>query len=115
MERFEMNGITWKILFVNPDDPILIDRTGNRTLACTDPMTKRLYFSNKLDTDMYMKVLLHELGHCVMVSYGLLDRIHQYVKPRYWIEAEEFICNFIAEYGVEIINKAQIISISLVH
>lgn len=107
MEKFMMNGIKWGIIFVEPDNPVLIDRTGKQTLACTDPITKRVYVSNRIDTELYLTVILHELAHCAMISYGLLDYIHEMVKPEYWIDAEEFICNFIADYGIGIITTAK--------
>lgn len=109
-----MNGIIWGIQSVNPDNPVLIDRTGTRTLACTDPVLKRVYMSRELKGSKYVEVLLHELCHCVLVSYGLLDDIHKMVKPEYWIDAEEFICNIIAEYGIKILKTADGIG-SFVH
>ena len=51
-------------------------------------------------------VLIHELGHCVMISYNLLDEIHKTVYPDKWVEAEEWICNFIADYGTKIFTAA---------
>lgn len=53
-----------------------------------------------------MKVLLHELGHATMVSYGLLDDIYRMVKPEYQVEAEEWICNFLADYALIIFEAA---------
>lgn len=102
-----MNGDIWTIVLVDPNNPILIDRTGTLTLACTDPVTKKVFLSNKLNGSLYLKVLMHELGHCAMVSYNLINEIHSMVKPEYWIEAEEFICNFIAVYGLKIIKTAE--------
>lgn len=55
---------------------------------------------------LLMKVLIHELGHCALVSYSLLDDIHKVVKPEYWIWAEEWVCNFIADYGTKIFSIA---------
>lgn len=55
---------------------------------------------------MAMKILIHELGHCALVSYSLLDDIHKVVKPEYWIWAEEWVCNFIADYGTKIFSIA---------
>lgn len=99
-----MNGIRWAIIFVPSTNPVLIDRTGKHTVACTDPITKRIYFDQSLSGAFLRKVFLHELGHCALVSYNLLDYIHRMVRPEYWIEAEEFLCNFIADYGLEIIQ-----------
>lgn len=85
---------------------MLYDRTGKLTVATTDPSSKIVYLSENLSGDMLMKVLIHELGHCVMVSFHLLDDIHRLVRPECWIEAEEWVCNFIAEFGYEIFSIA---------
>lgn len=99
---FVMNGFVWKVIFTDSNDPALVDRTGLFTLGVTDPLTMSVHISKDLDTQMMTKVLIHELGHCAMVSYGLIDDIHKMVKKRYWIEAEELICNLIANHGEEI-------------
>lgn len=101
-----MNGYLWRVCFVDNDDPMLVDRTGELTVATTDPTTLRVYISNDLDGSFLTRVLIHELGHCAMFSFGLLDDIHRMVQPRYWLEAEEWICNFIADYGMKIFSTA---------
>lgn len=93
-------------MFVDPNSDLLVDRTGNKTVATTDPLTRCIYLSNSLEGDFLNRVLIHELGHCVMISYDLIQDIHRMVKPRYWIEMEEWICNFIADYGVQVFQKA---------
>lgn len=85
---------------------MLYDRTGKLTVATTDPVSHTVYLSTKLRGQFLMRVFIHELGHCVMVSYDLIDQIHRMVKPEYWIEAEEWICNFIADYGITIFSIA---------
>ena len=97
-----MNGWHWHIVFVRPGSPALVDRTGMRTVATTDPKTGIVYLSSALSGGFLTRVLIHELGHCAIVSFGLLDDIHRLAKPRYWIEAEEWVCNFIADYGMRI-------------
>lgn len=106
MNDFTMNGYSWRVCFVDSDDPMLVDRTGELTVATTDPETLRVYISNALDGSFLTRVLVHELGHCAMFSFGLLDDIHRMVHPRYWIEAEEWVCNFIADYGMKIFSVA---------
>lgn len=101
-----MNGELWKIILVPADSDVLIDRTGKLTVATTDPELRTVYLSKDLRGKFLTKVLIHELGHCAMVSYYLLDDIHRMVKPEYWIEAEELICNIIAEYGMNIFSIA---------
>lgn len=101
-----MNGYLWRVYFVDPDSDLLVDRTGLHTLATTDPVTYCIYLSNQLDGALLRTVLIHELGHCTMVSFHLLDDIHRMVKPEYWLEAEELICNIIANYGWRIFQTA---------
>lgn len=106
MNRFSMNGHSWNVKFVDANSPMLIDRTNTQTVATTDPKTHIIYLSNQLYGDFLIRVLLHELGHCALFSYNLLDDIHTMVKPEYWIEAEEWTCNFIADYGFKIFSSA---------
>lgn len=106
IQSFTLNGDHWNVRFVNPNSHMLMDRTGVQTVATTDPRTKTVYLSSRLHGDFLNRVLVHELGHCAMVSFHLLDDIHQMVKPEYWIDAEEWICNFIADYGLRIFSAA---------
>lgn len=106
MHRFILNGIIWKVRFVDPSSHYLIDRTKSKRLATTDPNTRTIYLSSSLEGNMLNKVLLHELGHCVMFSFGLLEDIHRVVPPTLWIQAEEWVCNFLADYGRQIFSIA---------
>ena len=101
-----MNGYSWRVCYVDADDPMLVDRTGRVTVATTDPGTLTVYILRDLDGAFLTRVLIHELGHCAMFSFGLLDDIHRMVHPRYWLEAEEWVCNFIADYGMTIFDTA---------
>lgn len=101
-----MNGIVWHTEFVSPHSDLLMDRTGVMTVATTDQETYCIYLSDELYGAFLTKVLVHELGHCVMISYGLLRDIHTMVYPEYWILMEEWVCNFIANYGMEIFQQA---------
>lgn len=101
-----MNGYSWRVCYVDADDPMLVDRTGRVTVATTDPGTLTVYILRDLDGAFLSRVLIHELGHCAMFSFGLLDDIHRMVHPRYWLEAEEWVCNFIADYGMTIFDTA---------
>lgn len=101
-----MNGYSWRVCYVDADDPMLVDRTGRATVATTDPGTLTVYILRDLDGEFLTRVLIHELGHCAMFSFSLLDDIHRMVHPRYWQEAEEWVCNFIADYGMTIFDTA---------
>ena len=101
-----MNGYLWHVRIVYPTHPMLVDRTDTQRVATTDPETMTVYISNELSGHFRNTVVIHELGHCAMISYDLLDDIHRMVRPEYWIEAEEFMCNFIADYGIQMYKIA---------
>ena len=101
MLSFSMNGYRWRVLFDSPYSPNFIDRTGKLCVATTDPRTRTIYLSNRLAGDFLHTVLIHELGHCALFSYNLLSDVHNAIPPQLWIEAEEWICNLLADYGEE--------------
>lgn len=102
-----MNGQIWTVRYAHPYDPNLIDRTHSLRVATTDPITRTVFLSNELAGNFLKTVLIHELGHCALWSYGLLDDIHRVVPEKYWIEAEEWACNFLADYGEEVLKISQ--------
>ena len=85
---------------------MLVDRIGTLTVATTDPSTLTIYISNAIHGSFLTRVVIHELGHCAIYSFNLLDDIHRMVYPDMWVEAEEWVCNFIADYGLAIFNSA---------
>ena len=101
-----MNGYPWKAIFVKPNDSMLVDRTGTLTVATTDPSTLTIYISKSIHGSFLARVLIHELGHCAIFSFNLLEDIHRLCYPEYWVEAEEWVCNFIADYGMTIFRIA---------
>jgi len=106
MNSFYMNGIFWHIRLVPRNSPVLVDRTGKARVATTDPITRCVYICDGLDGPFFVRVVIHELGHCALFSFDLLHDIHRMVKREYWIEAEEWACNFIADYGMTIFSIA---------
>lgn len=101
-----MNGIPWSIRYVDPWDPVLVDRTGTATVATTDPGSLTVYVSDDLGGPFLERVVLHELGHCALFSYGLVDQLHDMTYPDRWVDAEEWACNLIADYGMRIFEAA---------
>lgn len=76
-------------------------------VATTDPANLKVYLSDHLAGEFLITVLIHELGHCALFSFNLIDDIHHVVDPSYWYEAEEWVCNLIANYGLEIFSIAR--------
>ena len=105
LKQFYMNGDLWRVHFVSPHDNVLIDRTGQRPLAVSDYST--ISIAINLHGELLNRVFIHELGHCVMFSYGLLTELHRMVKKRYWVDAEEFVCNILSDYGQFVIGTAR--------
>lgn len=97
-----MNGHTWEVIQVHPNSGYLIDRTNKLTLATTDPNTHKIYISSNLRGQFKKRVIAHEMGHAACFSYDLIGEIHRCCYPDYWVYMEEFICNFVADYGEEI-------------
>lgn len=104
---FYMNGDFWTVRFVSPTNKILVDRTGTLTIGVSDYETQTVYLANNLYGEKLNRVFIHELGHCALFSYNLLPQLHRMVKKQYWVEAEEWVCNFVADYSGMIFRIAQ--------
>lgn len=99
MRSFLINNTLWKVVTVPFGSQYLKDRTGTYTVATTDPTTNCIYISDSLYGHFKKRVIAHELGHAVCVSYGLIDDIARCCYPDMRIEMEEMMCNFVADYG----------------
>lgn len=106
MERFTLNGILWRVYYVPKHSLYLVDRTGNTRLATTDIRLHTIYIYEGLSGELLFRVTAHEMGHAVMESFHLTEELHVLVKPEYWVEAEEWVCNFVADYGALILSRS---------
>lgn len=106
MSSFLMNGYLWHLVPVRKDSGLLVDRTGVKRIATTDPSTRCVYISQGLERDLYNRVLRHELTHVSMFCYNLIPEVEFFTYPDRQIQAEEWICNFIADHGKEIFDIA---------
>lgn len=92
-----LNGVSWVVKFVEPNDSMLRRSTGGYTIGACDNNYKEIYINNELSTKMMRKVLCHEIAHAAMFSYGvLLD-----------LEQEEVVADLIATYGWQIICETE--------
>lgn len=103
MLRFGIGGTTWLLLEVPPDSKELVNSSGERVLACTDPVTKTVYISKELYGQKRKTVIAHELGHCILFSYNLLNDLYEMTKPEFYLDMEEWVCNFLAENCQEVL------------
>lgn len=90
---FEINGIVWEIIYVNPFSNDLRRSDGTLTVGVTDMPKRTVFLSNRLKGAFLRKVLAHELVHCFMFSYDI----------HIPIEEEEFIADWVATYGTDLI------------
>lgn len=106
LDSFVMNGLLWHVRYTQPNNPVLVDRTGVLTVGVTDPAAMTIYLADNLQGAFLTRVTLHELSHAMMYSYGYLEDIHRMCKKSAWIEMEEFIANLISDRAHEIFQRA---------
>lgn len=99
MDGFKVGNDWWSVRMVGPDSPALIDRTGSRCLGTTDPSCHCVYLSDTIKGDMLARVLVHEMTHATLWSTGMIAELRSMVKPWRRIDAEEWVCNLMADFG----------------
>ena len=90
---YNINGITWYMIRVRSDSPMLMRSDGSITVGMCDRETQTIYISDALHGRFLRKVLLHEICHSAMFSYGIDMSVDQ----------EELFCDLLSTYGDEII------------
>ena len=90
---YKINGITWYMIRVRSDSPMLMRSDGSITVGMCDRETQTIYISDALHGRFLRKVLLHEICHSAMFSYSIDMSVDQ----------EELFCDLLATYGDEII------------
>ena len=90
---FMINGIKWKISFVNANSIALKRSDGSWSFAVTDANTSTVYISKHVSGAFLRRVMAHELCHCFCFSYN----IHM---P---IEQEEYMADWISLYGTDLV------------
>lgn len=89
---YRMNGKTWLVALVNPSDSVLTRSDGSRTVGMCDRDSQTVYIANNLHGGFLRKVLLHEVTHSAIFSYGIDMSVEQ----------EELFCDLLATYGDDI-------------
>ena len=90
---YKINGITWYMIRVRSDSPMLMRSDGSITVGMCNRETQTIYISDALNGRFLRKVLLHEICHSAMFSYGIDMSVDQ----------EELFCDLLSTYGDEII------------
>ena len=104
MRPLVIGGHVWGVDRVSPGNPFLMDRTGTRRIATTDPVSKVIRISDAVMPPLYDKVLLHEAAHAAMVESGLTDLLTAATEDRGQVFMEELLAWFMEEHGIKIIQ-----------
>ena len=91
-----VNGLKWRVVFTDNPYNLIVD--GTKRLGVTDREKLTVYLSDELYGDMLEKVLLHELTHVWLYSYG-------YDLP---VGTEELISAFVDTYTGELQTQLDI-------
>ena len=103
MKPVLVNGEVWHVNRVSPGDPLLIDRTGTRRIATTNPLTRSINVSIDVVPPLLDRVLLHEVAHAITISHGLLGPLRMHIPPELWVLVEEWSVELLEKHGIEAI------------
>ena len=90
---FSINGIEWRIVWVNPNSADLMRSDGSITVGMTDWQSKSVYLSKALRGAFLRSVMAHELCHCFCFSYDVYMPIDE----------EERLADWISLYGSDLV------------
>ena len=94
--NFELNRIVW----VDNKSSLLSRTDGSMSVGVTDMNTHCIYLAKSLHGAFLRKVIIHELCHCVCMSYDIYMPIEQ----------EEMLCDFVATYGDQVFEIVDILT-----
>ena len=103
MKPVLVNGEVWHVNRVSPDNHLLVDRTGTRRIATTDPFNRSINISADVVPPLLDRVLLHEVAHAITISHGLLGSLRTHIPPELWVLVEEWSVELLEKYGIEAI------------
>jgi hypothetical protein len=97
-KTFRIKNKKWTIKFASSGDEHLLMK-GDPCIAQLYKQLRIIYFDDELlnDYDEFKETMIHELVHAFIMTYAISDK---------QFRDEEFICEFIAVYGQDIINLA---------
>lgn len=90
---FQVNKNIWQVRFVNPNSDYLKMSNGRQVLGMCDNNIKTVFIADNQSDYKTEHILCHEITHTICFEYN--------ISLPY--ETEEWLCNFMADYGKEII------------
>lgn len=92
-----INGLSWRVRFVSPTHPMLLTPSLTCALGVCDKPTQTIYVNETLSQRKMKKVLIHELTHAFVFSYG----------ESFLYDDEERLADFVSKYAQKIIKKTE--------
>lgn len=90
---FVANNRLWTIQYTYPQSDELMRSDGTYSIGCADKSNQKIFIADNLSEELEEKVICHEVCHAFVMSYNLYMSI----------EEEERLCNFVADYGKDIV------------
>lgn len=90
---FRIRNNLWEIIFVNFMNKELVTSNGDRVLGVCDNNTKTIFIADNQTGSKTEHIICHEITHAMCFEENI-DIPY---------ELEERLCNFMADYGREII------------
>lgn len=94
------NVMSNPIVWVDNKSSLLSRTDGSMSVGVTDMNTHCIYLAKSLHGAFLRKVIIHELCHCVCMSYNIYMPIEQ----------EEMLCDFVATYGDQVFEIVDILT-----
>ena len=104
MRPLAIGNHVWRVVRVNPGDPLLIDRTGVMRIATTDPSDRTIRISSDVMPPLFDQVYLHEAAHAAMVEAGITDLLSAATDDRQQVLAEELLAWFLENHAVQVVD-----------
>lgn len=91
---FTIGGNLWRIVFVNANSRELLASNGKQVLGVCDNNLKTIFIADNQTDEKTEHIICHEITHAMCFE--------QNIDIPY--ELEEQLCNFMADYGRDIID-----------
>lgn len=96
---FNINGRSWRVRLVPSNHSKLFKSNKIKALGSCDDKMSIIYIDRQLDEEKLYKVLCHEITHAFMFSYHIKLNLEQ----------QELVADIISNYGIDIIEKTDLI------
>lgn len=89
-----INDNLWRIQFTYPQNPNLRMSDGRQVLGLCDNNIKTIFIADNQTDVKTEHIICHEITHAICMEYDI------YLE----LEMEEWLCNFMADHGREVID-----------